>query len=99
MEAREVREGRECCGIFVREYPSQKFRNGSSPRSGEIRRLHLCFAPQSFILNSSRKGGSRFLLDPALTGSSKNRETFSFLCELRELLFKLFSGLVRISVD
>ncbi|MEI6789505.1 MAG: hypothetical protein WCL49_13605, partial [bacterium] len=70
-------KGRQCCGIFVREYPSQKFRNGSSPELGEIRQLHVCFAPQNFILNSSRKGVSRFLLDPAKAGSSKNRETFS----------------------
>jgi len=61
-------------------YPAsagQKCRNGSSPELGEIKQLHLCFAPQNFILNSSRKGVSRFLLDPAFAGCCKNRETFS----------------------
>jgi hypothetical protein len=58
--------------------PNQKSRNGSLPELGEIRQLHVCFAPQNIILNSSRKGVSRFLLDPAKAGCCKNRETFSF---------------------
>jgi hypothetical protein len=62
--------------IFSREAPSTSW--FAKLTTGQGKPLHVCFAPQNIILNSSRKGVSRFLLDPALSGCSKNRETFSF---------------------
>jgi hypothetical protein len=66
--------------IFSREAaPTSRF---DKLTTGQGKPLHVCFAPQNIILNSSRKGVSRFLLHPDRAGSSKNRKT-PFREELR----------------